>query len=375
MQQFHLDVQQELSGHSVLTVSYVGSKGTHLGRQSDFNQLYPTPASKNPYQPHQPISAADCNSLVNIGLPSVHGVVNGQQVTGGTAANLQTACGNDADPYRPFQGISTITRLEPAASSNYNALQASLRKSVGALSLSAAYTYSHSIDDSSDRYDGTFVNTYSPASNRASSTFDERHMFNVGYVYDLPFMRKAGLGHSLLGGWQYSGIAIFSTGTPATVTNGTTYGDNAGVGNGVGTGSYADVIGNPKSNIPGPSALAGGSYVKFALNPAAFALPTGLTFGDSGRDDINNPGRINFDMALFKHFAIKERLSIEFRGEAFNIFNHPEWSGFGAGMTCTGGANNSAGDPSCLGPGGANMFEINSAHLGRILQLGLKFLF
>jgi len=241
--------------------------------------------------------------------------------------------------------------------------------------LSAAYTYSHSIDDSSDRYDGTFVNTYSPASNRASSTFDERHMFNVGYVYDLPFMRKAGLGHSLLGGWQYSGIAIFSTGTPATVTNGTTYGDNAGVGNGVGTGSYADVIGNPKSNIPGPSALAGGSYVKFALNPAAFALPTGLTFGDSGRDDINNPGRINFDMALFKHFAIKERLSIEFRGEAFNIFNHPEWSGFGAGMTCTGGANNSAGDPSCLGPGGANMFEINSAHLGRILQLGLKFLF
>ncbi len=375
MQQFHLDVQQELSGHSVLTVSYVGSKGTHLGRQSDLNQLYPTPASKNPYQPHQPISDADCNSLQHIGLSNVSGVVNGQQVTGATAANLQTACGNDADPYRPFLGVSTITHLEPAASSNYNALQVSLRKSVGALSVSAAYTYSHSIDDSSDRYDGTFVNTYSPASNRASSTFDERHMFNIGYVYDLPFMRKAGLGHSLLGGWQYSGIAIFSTGTPATVTNGTTYGDNAGVGNGVGTGSYADVIGNPKSNIPGTSALAGGSYVKFALNPGAFALPTGLTFGDSGRDDINNPGRVNFDMALFKHFAIKERLSIEFRGEAFNIFNHPEWSGFGAGMTCTGGANNSAGDPSCLGPGGANMFEINSAHLGRILQLGLKFLF
>src|SRR3984957_19687665 len=385
MQQFHLDVQQELSGHSVLTVSYVGSKGTHLGRQSDLNQLYPTPASKNPYQPHQPISAQDCSvydpvnnptgNLRNVGLSSVSGRVNGQLVTGGTAANLQTACGNDADPYRPFLGIATITRLEPAASSNYNALQVSLRKSVGALSLSAAYTYSHSIDDSSDRYDGTFVNTYSPASNRASSTFDERHMLNLGYVYDIPFMRKAGLSHSRLGGWQYSGIAIFSTGTPATVTNGTTYGDNAGVGNGVGTGSYADVIGNPKSNIPGSSALAGGSYVKFALNPGAFALPTGLTFGDSGRDDINNPGRVNFDMALFKHFAIKERLSIEFRGEAFNIFNHPEWSGFGAGMTCTGGANNSAGDPSCLGPGGANMFEINSAHLGRILQLGLKFLF
>jgi len=162
-----------------------------------------------------------------------------------------------------------------------------------------------------------------------------------------------------------------------TITNGTTYGDNAGVGNAVGSGSYADVIGNPKANIPPNSLLAGPSYSKFFYNPGAFALPTGLTFGDAGRDSLRNPGRTNFDMALFKHFAIKERLSIEFRGEAFNIFNHPEWSGPGAttGMSCTGGANNSAGDPSCLGPGGANLFEINSAHLGRILQLGLKFLF
>ncbi|MFZ1158830.1 MAG: carboxypeptidase regulatory-like domain-containing protein [Candidatus Sulfotelmatobacter sp.] len=378
MQQFHLDIQQELSGHSVLTVSYVGSKGTHLGRQSDLNQLYPTPAAKNPYQAHQPISAADCNSLQNVGLSNVSGVVNGQLVTGATAANLQTACGNDADPYRPFLGISTITHLEPAASSNYNALQVSLRKSVGALSVSAAYTYSHSIDDSSDRYDGTFVNTYAPASNRASSTFDERHMLNLGYVYDLPSFKKSHLSQAVLGGWTYSGIATFATGTPATVTNGTTYGDNAGVGNGVGTGSYPDLVGNPKSGIPPTSELAGGSYVKFALNPGAFALPTGLTFGDSGRDDINNPGRVNFDMSIFKHFAVRENMSFEFRGEAFNIFNHPEWSGFSTGMTCPNpgsAATNSAGDPSCLGPGGANMFEINSAHLGRILQLGLKFIF
>ena len=377
MQQWHFDIQHELQGHSVMTVSYVGSKGTHLGRQEDLNQLYPTPASQNPYHPGQPIVAADCNSLVNVGLPSVRGVVNGQQVSGATAINLQTACGNDADPYRPFAGISTITRLQDAASSNYNALQVSLRKSVGALSLSAAYTYSHAIDDASDRYDGAFVNSYSPASNRATSTFDETHMLNVGYVYDLPFMRKAGLSHALLGGWQYSGIATFATGVPMTITNGTTYGDNAGVGNAVGSGSYADVIGNPKANIPPNSLLAGPSYSKFFYNPGAFALPTGLTFGDAGRDSLRNPGRTNFDMALFKHFAIKERLSIEFRGEAFNIFNHPEWSGPGAttGMSCTGGANNSAGDPSCLGPGGANLFEINSAHLGRILQLGLKFLF
>jgi hypothetical protein len=357
MQQWHLDVQHELPHNTVITVSYVGSKGTHLGRQSDLNQLYPTPASQNPYAAGQPITANDCASLQNIGAPNVSGVVNGQTYTGQVAINLQTACGNDADPYRPFQGVSTITRLTDQASSNYNALQVSARKSVGALSLTAAYTYSHSIDDASDRYDGSFVNSYNFASNRASSSFDERQMLNVGYIYDLPFFTKTGIAHSLLGGWEYSGIATFATGTPLTVTDGTTYGDNAGVGNGVGTGAYVDQISNPRANIPPNSQLAGPSYSKFFYNPAAFEIPTGLTFGDSGRDNLRNPGRVNFDMAMFKHFAIKESMAVEFRAEAFNVFNHPEWSGFATGF------------------GAANLFQVNSAHLGRILQLGAKFLF
>jgi hypothetical protein len=382
MQQWHFDIQHELPSHTVLTVSYVGSKGTHLGRQSDLNQLYPTPAAQNPYHQGQIISAADCASLTNVGLPTVSGVVNGITLTGPVAYNLQTACGNDPNPYRPFYGISTITRLTDQASSTYNALQVSARKNVGSLSLSVAYTYSHAIDDASDRYDGTFVNSYDFASSRASSSFDERHSLNVGYVYDIPIFTKSGLAHALLGGWQYSGIAGFSTGIPLTLTDGTTYGDNAGVGNAVGSGSYVDKIGDPSANIPPNSELAGPSYSKFFYNPGAFAIPTGLTFGNSGRDSLRNPGRTNFDMAMFKHFAIKENIAIEFRAEAFNIFNHPEWSGPGAtaGMSCGAGPNNSAGDPSCIlpvsqGGSGANLFEINSAHLPRILQFGLKFLF
>ena len=357
MQQWHFDVQREIPYNTVLTVSYVGSKGTHLGRQGDLNQLYPTPASQNPYHTGQVITAADCATLQNVGLPSVSGVVNGQTYTGQVAINLQTACGNDADPYRPYLGVATITRLTDQASSNYNALQVSARKSVGALSLSLAYTYSHSIDDASDRYDGSFVNSYDFASNRASSTFDERQMLNIGYIYDLPFFKKQGLTHTLLGGWQYSGIATFATGTPFSVTNGTTYGDNAGVGNAVGSGSYADIIGDPYSNIPPNSQLAGPSYSKFFYNPNAYTTPTGLTFGDSGRDSLRNPGRVNFDMAMFKHFAIKENMAFEFRAEGFNVFNHPEWSGFPTGF------------------GATDLFQVNSAHLGRILQLGAKFLF
>jgi hypothetical protein len=358
MQQWHLDVQHELPGHTVTTISYVGSKGTHLGRQRDLNQLLPTPASQNPYLPGQQISAADCASVTDPGFSDVSATVNGNLITGPTAINLQTACGNDPNPYRPFYGVATITRLENKSSSIYHALQVSTRKNVGALSLSLAYTYSHSIDDSSDRYDGSFVNSYDPSLNRASSNFDQRHMLNIGYVYDLPFFRKAGLRHSLIGGWEWSGIVAFSTGTPLNVTNGTTYGDNAGVGNSVGTGSYPDLVGNPRANVPPPSQVTSNAYSGYFYNPAAFAAPTGLTFGNVGRNFLRNPNRTNFDMALFKHFAIKESMAFEFRGEAFNIFNHTEFGGAASGA---------------LGADG--FLEINNAHLARILQLGAKFIF
>ncbi len=358
MQQWHLDVQHELPAHAVVTVSYVGSKGTHLGRQNDLNQLYPTPASQNPYLPGQAISAADCNTLTNVGLSSVTGVVNGQTVAGQTAINLQTACGNDPNPYRPFLGISNITRLEPKASSIYHALQVSARKSVGALNVTAAYTYSHSIDDSSDRYDGSFVNAYDPSANRASSNFDQRHMLNVGYVYDLPLFKKPGVSHTLLGGWEWSGIFAFSTGTPLNVTNnGATYGDNAGVGNGVGTGSYPDLVGNPRANVPPRSQVTGSNYAGYFYNPAAFAVPTGLTFGTVSRNYLRNPNRTNMDMGLFKHFAIKESMAFEFRAEAFNVFNHTEFGGPSGSL------------------GSSGFLEIASAHLARVLQLGAKFIF
>jgi len=382
MQQWHLDIQRELSGHSVVTVSYVGSKGTHLGLQRDLNQLYPLSPSQNPYHAGQPITAADCNSLTNIGLPNVSGMVNGQTYTGQVAINLQTACGNNADFYRPFTGVHTITRIENQANSTYHALQMSGRKSLGALNLSAAYTYSHSIDDSSDRYDLTFVNSYNPSLTRASSNFDQRHLLNGSWVYDIPLFKKPGLSHSLLGGWEWSGIESFSTGIPITVTNTTTYGDNAGVGNATGTGSFPDLIGNPSSNLPASTQVTGAAYAKFGINPGAFALPQGLTFGNAGRNDVRNPSRLSFDMGLFKHFAIKESTAIEFRAEAFNVFNHTQFSipgingtsgGTTIGMSCTSGASNSAGG--CIGPAGSAFGEIGNAHLARILQFSLKVLF
>ncbi|MGI9073812.1 MAG: hypothetical protein ACR2JB_21410 [Bryobacteraceae bacterium] len=361
MQQWHFDVQRELMPQTVLTVSYVGSKGTHLTDQRDFNQLFPVPAGLNPFLPGQPITQGNCDSLT----------VNGTPVTGQAATNLNVACGTSPDLFRPFRGFGHITGLEDQANSSYNAFQLSARHYVGHLNVSVAYTWSHSIDDSSDRYDTNFVNSYDLRASRASSNFDQRHLLNVSYVYDLPLFTHRGLLHSILGAWQLSGLVTFQTGTPFSITNGGNFGDNAGVGNGVGTGSYVDVIGNlntpPVTNvagIPGP----------LLYNPGAFAQPTGLTFGNAGRNILNNPARTNWDVGLFKHFPIKsETRAIEFRAEAFNVLNHTQWSAIDNNASCYAGANNSAGDPSCIT--GSTFLHPTSAHNPRIMQLGMKFLF
>jgi hypothetical protein len=108
---------------------------------------------------------------------------------------------------------------------------------------------------------------------------------------------------------------------------------------------------------------------------------------------LNNPWRTNFDMALIKRFAITENKYFEFRAEAFNVFNHTEFSWLGgdggsagdnsgagnadSAISCYGGANNSAGDPSCVGPNGTTQgfLRPNAAHEARLLQLALKFYF
>jgi carboxypeptidase family protein len=361
IQQWHLDVQHELPSHTVVTASYVGSKGTFLTRQTDLNQLAPLPLSQNPYAPGEPLdtnSNTDCNALA----------VNGVQVTGQAAINLGVACGASADPFRPFQGYSSITHLEFKASSIYHAFQLAARRNVGGLQLSLAYTYSHSIDDSSDRGDGSFVNSLDPSSNRASSNFDERHILSVSYVWDLPFYRNSSsrLAKNVIGGWEYSGITSFNTGSPFSVTYGDVS-DNAGVGNGVGLSSRPDLVGDPNASFTqNPQVGLGPQF----YNPAAFAAPRGLTFGDSGRNILRNPNRLNFDMALFKHFVINERMGFEFRAEAFNVFNHTQWGNIGGDSGSAGGTGENA-----FSPGSNTFLYINSAHNPRILQLALKFIF
>ena len=189
-------------------------------------------------------------------------------------------------------------------------------------------------------------------------------------------------------GWQISGITTYQSGTPFSVINnagasGIGVLDNAGVANGVGAGSYPDVV----ADAPPPAFTTnGGSFGPLLLNPNQFVAPRGLTFGDAGRNFLNNPSRLNFDMSLLKHFPIHEGSEVDFRAEAFNVFNHtqfriydPNFGNTGSNtVSCYGGPNYAAG---AYFPGGVNCLTGSSflhpvdAHRPRTLQLALKYSF
>jgi hypothetical protein len=409
VQQWSFGVQRELTKNTVATLAYVGSKGTHLTTELQTNQLAPVSSADNPFLPGLPITTNVCLG-VTVGSVTIGNTI----VTPASPAyvNLEAACvTKNPNSLRTFApGFGQIFSLQNVADSNYNGLQFTVRRATGPLTLGVSYTYSHSIDDSSDRSDTTLVNSFNLSSNKASSNFDQRHLLNISYVYKLDsFVNKlrywfsdigyddsapksapmpensSGWARALEDGWELSGITLFQTGTPFSVINGGSSNgisvlDNAGVANGTGAASYPDVIGDVNKAAP----FGGNNSKSFGPilgNPAAFAAPEGLTFGDAGRNYMNNPSRLNFDIALLKHFQITEGSNLEFRMEAFNVFNHtqfriydPDLGNTGSNtISCYGGLNNSAGDPSCLS-GNAFLHPVD-AHRPRTMQFGLKFNF
>ena len=355
VQQWHLDLQRDLIQHAVATIAYVGAKGTHLTSTHEQNSLHVISASQNPFLPGQAITSDICNTEGGGPLRPTF-KVNGQNITGQPAINLDVACGNDPNPFRPFYSLDSLQRVEPEADSNYNALQFSLRKTDGPLTLDVAYTYSHSLDDSSDNLDGNFVNSYDIHSNYASSNFDQRHILTVAWVYEEPYFAGKGLAHTFLGGWQFAGIMTHQSGDPFSVVDGI-YGDNAGVADGITfNGSYADRVGDPHAR-PDPSCSVPGTKAHPLFNCLAYQQPQGLTFGDSGRNSLNNPRRTNFDMSVYKVFKPTEKIQMQFRAEGFNVFNHTQWNG----------VNNSVGTQNFLYPTGA--------HMPRVLQFALRITF
>jgi hypothetical protein len=289
-------------------------------------------------------------------------------------------------------------------------LQFTIRRARGPLTAGLSYTYSHSIDDASDRSDPVLANSYDLRENRASSNFDQRHLLNLSYVYQVPnfarwFWESAVEAaqqdasssptsnccpkalNEIFGGWEISGVTLYQSGTPFTVINsagntGISLTDNAGVSSGLGiAASYPDVVhglSQPAGNFKSFGPLLG--------NPAQFVAPRGLTFGDAGRNFLNNPSRLNFDVSLLKHFKIRESSEIQFRAEFFNIFNHTQFRIYDVDnpgssgnnvISCYAGPAYSAGfqgsGVDCVT--GASFLHPLDAHRPRTIQFGLKWSF
>jgi hypothetical protein len=205
VQQWSLSVEQQLPANLVTSFAYVGSKGTHLTTELQINQLVPVPASQNPFGARVPITFDTCNSYTGGTFLAGNSTISSTQPA---FVNLLAACFGavnskawpDPNSLRQFApGFGQIYSLQNVADSNYNAFQATLRRTVGPVYLTVAYTYSHSIDDSSDRSDSTFVNSYDLSANKASSNFDQRHLLNIGYVWQDPFLSLGKLAVKLFG--------------------------------------------------------------------------------------------------------------------------------------------------------------------------------
>jgi carboxypeptidase family protein len=426
-QQWSFGIQKELPHDFVINLAYVGSKGTHLTIERQLNQLRPLPASENPFGPNEPLTLADCAVPVQgsgggnpgdaLGTPFQ--LQNGTIVTPQNPAyvHLQAACTNsnipnvNSLPGRPYPGLGRVLALQDGADSSYHAFQFTGRRTAGPLTAAVSYSYSHSLDDSSDRSDPVLVDSYNLHENRASSNFDERHLLNISYVYRLPtqaLLRSlsdqpsegkgtgsvasspeySGLARRIFEDWELSGVIAFQSGTPFTVINsagntGISLTDNAGVASGLGiAASYPDVV--RASSRLADNAQSFGPLLE---NPSQFVAPRGLTFGDAGRNFLNNPRRVNVDVALAKHFKLSESGTLEFRAETFNLFNHtqfrvydPDNPGSGTGnnvISCYGGPDYSAGTRGsgvdCLT--GASFLHPLNAHRARTVQFGLKLAF
>jgi len=202
----------------------------------------------------------------------------------------------------------------PFVNSKYNALLAKLeRRFAKGMTLLASYTYGHSIDgggNQNDTNDPGPQDARNLQAQKGSSNFDIRHRFVLSGLYQLPFGKSGALA-ALARNWQLSGIYSIQTGQPFTVRLST---DPTGTNTTARPNRLRD--GSLPSDQRGPNHW---------FDSAAFAIPACPCFGNSGRNILRGPGFQNVDLGIMRDFIFHERFRLQFRGEAFNLFNHPNF--------------------------------------------------
>ena len=337
VQSYNLNIEEQLTPSMGLTIGYMGSKGTHLRIARNINQFELVGSSL--VRPFPTLSASS--------------------------------------PIKAGANLGNITEVTSGANSNYNALVMEFNRRLSkGLQLISSYTYSKSIDENSLNSQGTILqNSFDLANNRGLSDFDVRHRFVISGFYELPFH-----GNRLISGWEIGTIVQAQSGNPLNVTSGIsnftgTTALTAGGGLRPDLLAHVGITGNPaewftNAVVCTPFAQSGITQPLCSATPnAAFALPLGAApagdhFGNLGRNAFTGPGFVNADLSLVKNTKLTERLNLQFRTEAFDVFNHPNF-----------GNPNLNPQSSSFGRITSTRFPVGDFGSARQLQLSLKLMF
>ncbi len=302
-EQYMFSIERQLSDSTVFSASYVGNQSHRLLVLVESNPGNPALCLSLSQPSQVATGSATCGPF---GESNVYTTASGATVDG-TRGPLGPKFGSD-------------TNQATIGNSNYNALELSLRRTSKRLQLFASYTFSKSIDQSSNV--GEEVNPINPSLSRALSAFDVTHNFVVSYSWQLPFDRLFSPSRWTTG-WTISGITHFSSGFPVTLLN---YGDNSLLGtepNGINNYGVDEPQFTPGSLALNHNPRNGLSY----FNTSLFALQPLGEPGNARRRFFHGPGIDNYDIALAKSVPLTESKSLQFRFEGFNVFNHAQFYG------------------------------------------------
>ena len=348
---YSLSLQSRLPGQFVLDTAFVGSQSRHLLQRINLNAIPYDVTFQSAYQDPTKVASSPTAVLGNNAL--------------------------DRDFLRPYPGFGDITLRQFGGTSNYNSLQVSVnRRFSSQFFFQLSYTYSKALGTTSGDDDYIRIDANTRKANYAPLTFDRRQNLAVNYVWDLPNASKM-FGHKravglLLDGWQISGITRLSTGAPRSVGY-----SIPGIGNQNLTGSYTE---GTRVTATGISPNTGTDSPYNRINPAAFGLPyVGSRGLDIGQNYLTDPGVNNWDISLQKEFSIKERQRLQFRVDAFNAFNHTQFSGLNSTLNFTSLTNATVTNLPFKADGTVNNINgfgtVSGARDPRFIQLLVRFQF
>ncbi|MBC7924339.1 MAG: TonB-dependent receptor, partial [Bryobacteraceae bacterium] len=241
--------------------------------------------------------------------------------------NLNAAGPGEGNVGRPlaraFGRLVDTTLTDAFVDSNYHSLQTTLnRRFSNGLLIRANYTFSRAINENDEPSRGGLLFNHPSvrSRNRALAGFDRPHNFQAGFLYELPFGPGKALANgggwmsAIARGWQINGIVGAYSGTPFTITA---------------SGASLNAPGNTQTaDQVKPEVSTGGAIGPGALwlDTSAFAAVTDVRFGNTGRNAFRGPGAIRVDGSLFRQFRVTERANLQFRAEAFNLPNHPQFN-------------------------------------------------